>query len=140
MDTGKRKAPKLDKNQVVSAQVVLRAASGKSIRSQEPITAHNIQDYLPSREAVSTATKMFAGAGFEVGAMVANSFSLTAPVAVFEPVFKTHLRLEGGTVKAVRSPGDIGLELPLSALDHTLATYIEAVTFSPPLDFGPTNW
>jgi hypothetical protein len=61
-----------------------------------------------------------------MGDMVGNSFSITAPESTFERVFGTR--------------GAGSLELPLHALPKTLTDHVEAVTFTPPPDFGPTNF
>lgn len=136
-----KKQMSLGKQQVVSAQVVLRPASGKSIRSQLAITAENIGDFLPSAETALTATQAFAAAGFEVGPVVGISFSITAPVETFEKVFDTHLRLEErGGIKAIGPDKSVSLELPLQALPKAITDNVEAVTFTPPPDFGPTEF
>lgn len=131
----------LPKEQVVSAQVILRSASGKVISSETIITAETIKDYVPAVEAVTRATAAFAAAGFEVGPMVGISFAITAPVSLFEQQFQTQLRLaEAGGVEAVKADGSGSYELPLAALPSSLANLVTAVAFSPPPDFGPTNY
>jgi len=132
----------LGKKQIVSAQVVLQPASGKSSGAQIAITSENIRDFLPSQEAVAITRKAFVEAGFEVSEVVANSFSITGPVSMFEKVLKTRLRRESesGAVKAVRADGSATFELPLKGLPKEVAQVVEAVTFTPPPDFGPTNF
>jgi len=83
----------------------------------------------------------FTAAGFDVGAVVGNSFSISAPASVFENLFKTHLRhkQEGGIVSArVQESGSF--ELPPQALPWSVAKNVQAVTFTPPPDFGPTRF
>jgi hypothetical protein len=128
------------KQQIVSAQVVLQSASGKSPHGRAAITADNISDYLPSAKTSADARAAFAKEGFEVGEVVANNFSITAPVETFEKVFNTRLHLEGrGAGKSVKDKsGDY--ELPLRALPKTLVDILESVTFTPPPDFGPTSY
>lgn len=126
------------KQDSLSAQVVLKAASGKSSAGQA-ITSENIRDYLPSQEAVRVARSALAEAGFEVGNVVANSFSITAPAATFEKVFGA--RIGRGAQRGTPEVGQAGaLELPLKKLSREVAGVIEAVTFSPPPDFGPDNY
>jgi len=126
---------------VLSAQVVLRAASGKRIHGAA-ITAANIADYMPSPEVVSRAAALFEKLGFQVSNAVANSFTITAPQAVFEKVFGVRLRqTKEGSVKATPKDAKVSdYELPISGLPRELRDLLEAVTFTPPPDFGPTNW
>jgi hypothetical protein len=109
---------------VASAQVVLRPASGQ--RVTDPITSQNVREIMPSGADAALASGTFERLGFQVGSLVANSFSITGPTALFEKVFKTRLRPET-------------LELPTHALPKQIASIIEAVTFTPPPDFGPAN-
>ena len=127
---------------LVSAQVVLKAASGKSFDGRTAITSENIADYSPSTDAVAAAAAAFTEAGFEVGNVVGNSFSITAPKRTFEKFFKTKLQMEDrGTAKVSASKGTSeGYELPLKALPKNLSQLVTAVTFSPPPDFGPSSY
>jgi hypothetical protein len=127
------------KDQLVSAQVVLKSASGKSFDGQTAITAENIADYSPSPDTVAAAAAGFKQAGFEVGNMVGNSFSITAPSSTFEKSFKIKLEADdrgGLKAKSARQ----GYELPLKALPGDLSQFVVAVTFSPPPDFGPSSY
>jgi hypothetical protein len=131
----------LSKEQVVSAQVLLRAASGKPITGDTVITSDNIKDFAPAAEAVARASAAFAAARFEIGPAVGISFSITAPISTFEKVFKTQLRLApGGGVEAIKADGSGSYELPLNALAAGLANLVTAVTFTPPPDFGPPSF
>jgi subtilase family serine protease len=128
----------LTKKQIVSAQVVLQPASGKSPSSETAITSETIEDFLPSQHAVAVARKAFKEVGFEVGEVVA----ITGSVSTFEKALKTRLRREpeSGAMKAVRTDGSATYELPLKALPKEVARIVEAVSFTPPPDFGPTNY
>lgn len=124
----------------LSAQVVLRPASGRALDPGQAITASNIREWLPSQDAVDIASRAFRDAGFDVGNVVGNSFSITGPSALFERTFDTRIRAErGGTVKATHADRREAYELPLHALPQEARRIIDAVTFSPPPDFGPTN-
>ncbi len=126
---------------VVSAQVVLASATSASVQHGDAITAENVQAYAPSAQAVDLIPKTFREFGFVVDAVVGNSFSVTAPTTLFESVFRTHLHVEGdGVVVAESKPGAASYELPLAALPRWTRPYIDAVTFTPPPDFGPTNF
>jgi hypothetical protein len=129
------------KNQeVISAQVILRSASGKPFDPQTPITSSNIGEYTPSATTVAAARSAFTNAGFDVGNVVGNSMSITAPVTTFESFFKTQVRYEQGRGMVAASNGMAGQELPVRNLPSEAVNLVEAVTFTPPPDFGPTNW
>jgi hypothetical protein len=114
----------------VSAQVLLRPASGRRIGGRDEITSENIRDYAPPADAVALARRTFEADGFEVGPLVGVSFSIAAPVSRFERVFKTPITVEGRS----------SLELPLDALPEPLRRVIETVTFERPVDFGPGSY
>ena len=130
------------KGQLISAQVVLKSASGKSVDGKTAITSENIADYAPSPNTATSAAAGFREAGFEVGNMVGNSFSITAPKSTFEKFFKIKLRAEErGDVKVTAAKGATeGYEIPLKVLPGNLSQLVDAVTFSPPPDFGPSNY
>lgn len=126
----------------LSAEVMLQAASGKSINSRTAITSENIADYLPARESVEKARAAFTELGFEVSEAAGIGFSITAPASVFKKVFNIKTASdERGGVKAVAAKGAEGsYELPLKALPKEVAQHVSAVTFSPPPDFGPGSF
>ena len=128
------------KEQLVSAQVVLKSASGKSSDGKTAITAANIADYSPSPDTVAAAAAGFKDAGFKVGNMVGNSFSVTAPKSTFEKFFK--IKLQVGTRGDLKIAGAKSVldELPLKALPEDLSQFVAAVTFSTPPDFGPSGY
>jgi hypothetical protein len=130
------------KEQLVSAQVALKSASGKAFDGNTAITSENIADYSPSPDTVAAAAAGFQRAGFEVGNMVGNSFSITAPRSTFEKFFKIKLQSKdrGGLKVAASSGVPESYELPMKALPKDLAQHVAAVTFSPPPDFGPTSY
>ncbi len=124
----------LKQNEIVSAQVLLRA---KTPLEATKLTAREIAKIMPPASVVEKIRGDFEAAGFAVGQAVGLSFSITAPVRVFEQFFKTKLSRDarGGIVV-----GAGGAEtLPLSNLSPARAENIEAVTFTPPPDYGPTN-
>jgi subtilase family serine protease len=129
------------KENIVSAQVILRPASGKSVTGQEAITSDNIRDYMPSPESFQAVASEFAAAGFEVSAAGPTGFSITAPAGTFEKFFGTRLQAtERGGVESVGKDKSTSLELPLRGIPKGLSHHIEAVTFTPPPDFGPTSY
>ena len=129
------------KEKTLSAQVILSPASGKSVTGQEAITSENIRDYMPSPENFQAAAQAFSAAGFEVSAAGPTGFSITAPASTFEKFFNTRLqKQERGGVMAMRKDESTSLELPLRALPREVSRLVEAVTFTPPPDFGPTSY
>jgi hypothetical protein len=132
-------SPKKDK--IISAQVILRPASGKSVTGQDAITSDNIREYMPSPENFTAAAKAFQSAGFEVSAAGPTGFSITASPKTFEKVFGTRLQAdERGGMQALRKDESTTVVLPLRNLDPELSRHVEAVTFTPPPDFGPTSF
>ena len=120
------------KSSTISAQVVLRPASGQA--PSEPITAANVREMLPDASAAAMVRESFAKVGFEVGNLVGNSFSIAGPLSLFNKHFKTSIAPPGRGAKVAR------LALPASALPRRIASVVQAVTFTPPPDFGPTSY
>lgn len=131
----------IEKQQIVSAQVLLRAASGRPLDRNALITSETLADYAPSANTVATATETFAAMGFTVGYFVGIGFSITATIETFERILQIKLSVvEGGGVEAVREDGSASYEIPLDAIPRPIADLVDAVTFTPPPDFGPTNF
>lgn len=131
----------LETSLIISAQVILKPRSGKVIGLDVPITSQNIREFLPSPEAVSQASQMFQEIGFEVGKPVATSFSITGPVSLFELTFQTILQMNRKKgVQALGSSGIASYELPLHHLPPRLLQLVQSVIFTPPPDFGPSNY
>jgi len=119
---------------------VLRPAAPR--RSQAPVTAENVHEVMPSPEAAALARKTLEQAGFQVGPLVANSFSIAGSMRLFKEVLHAPLESDRRTraVKAKRSDGSASVELPVRGLPPEVAKVIETITFTPPPDFGPTNY
>jgi hypothetical protein len=130
------------KANLLSAEIALRSASGKSFDNQTSITSENIADYLPPSEVVEKARGVFAKAGFEVSKPAGLGFSITAPASVFKKVFKVRPVPDSrGGVKVMEAgAAEGGYELPVKNLPKELAQYVAVATFSPPPDFGPTSF
>jgi hypothetical protein len=125
--------------QLISAQVLLRPASGRRIRGAA-ITSKNVAEFAPPADVAEQVANAFRQEGFEVGPLVGVSFSITAPASEFERVFEVRLSLvREGSVKVAGKREDPDT-LPVASLPPTIAERIEAVTFTPPPDFGPTSF
>lgn len=123
----------------ISALVVLRPENDDA--GSGPITSEVVDAYLPLQATVEAATSFFARRGFDVSDAVAISFSITGPRSLFEKLFGQKLEIErrrGGEPGSVRLESG-SLEFNLSALPQDISRNLQAVTFTPPPDFGPGN-
>lgn len=119
---------------IISAQVVLVAASGARPGPQTRITSENIRDWAPSAETIVRISGELRGMGFEVGKCVGNSISITAAARLFESCF--HIKLQEAGGGGVQFAGEVH-ELAAEKIPSALRAQIAAVTFTPPPDFGP---
>lgn len=127
----------LDKNEIISAQVMLLPASGKKIGPYTQITAENIEEFAPPQDAYLIASRAFRSIGFEIGPFVGITFSITAPAGAFENMFKADL--QRSVKRGIECIGG-DLELPLDHLPDNARKIIQTVTFIEPPDFGPTEF
>jgi subtilase family serine protease len=118
---------------------VLRPPGGP-LTGREQITAATVRDYLPEPATVQNVRHFFERAGFSIEGQGGLGFSIVGPAEQFERVFGTKLIEE--TQRSVPSvQTERGqLELPLTNVPKDIASRIEAVTFTPPPDFGPTDF
>jgi len=115
----------------LSAQVVLRPAGGGVLGQNEPTTSENVEQALPAPEAVDQARAYFQAQGLEVAEAFGPSFAISG----------SRERLEG--LFGIRLSDDLlakGAELQLDVLPPELAAVVQAVVFTPPPDFGPTDF
>ena len=133
--------------QLISAQVLLVAASGQTIRGDTLITSENIDSYRPSAETVQRVSHYFKANGFEVTPLVGISLTISASAQHFSDVFQVSsavsLANDNDAVGDVQAKADSNaphLELPLDSLETAIADSIVSVTFVPSPDFGPTNF
>lgn len=130
-----------DTKQSLSAEVILKSASGKSFSSDTAITSENVAEYLPSREVAEEARRHFIELGFEVSEPAGTGFSITAPASVFDKVFKTKIMTsDEGEVQVKTGGAKPSYELPLGSLAKSVAQHVVAVTFTRPPDYGPGNF
>lgn len=120
----------------LTAQAIVRAASGKRLRGSEPITARTLAEHQPSRADADGARDAFGAAGFAAGELGGISFAITAPRERFEQLFGVELDVDerGAVSLAGEAPPPGGLELPLDRLPAELRDRLEAVAFSPPAE------
>lgn len=120
---------------LISAQVSLKPKSG-TMPKPESITSENLELFMPDATRASQTRAHFEILGFEVGALVGNSFSITAPRKTFEQCF--HAKIEYKNQHANLKDGS--LELPVIDLPDEVQATVQAVSFSAPPDFGPNNF
>lgn len=111
--------------QQLSAEVILHPADPAA--AAEPITSATVAGHAPPHEAVAALTRFFGARGFDVGPLVAISFSISGSRASFRALFGPDLPTgrEGS------------LELDLADLPADLRRHVRAVSFAAPPDFGP---
>lgn len=131
----------LDPTQKISAQVLLRSATGATIDGNTIITSENISRYTPAPATAQAATKFFKDSGFEVTPLVGIGFTISGTVEHFSQFFHTSLNVDrSGGIKAVVNAQTTKAELPLTSLPKSTLDLVTSVTFSSPPDFGPTNF
>ena len=131
----------LKDNQNISAQVIVKSASGKSGVSASNITASTIEERTSSPEFVKTARRIFQKAGFDVGNFVGISFSITANASTFKKFFQIDLtQTSRGSIEFLLPGGESRPDLPEAKIPKTLTGIVEGITFTPPLDFGPVSF
>jgi hypothetical protein len=124
----------------ISAQVIVRPAGGRPPPGRLP-TAEIVAEFLPSPEAVRAAQEAFARAGFRPSHFLGNSFAITASVSAFERFFGCRLRVNAaGGIECAREKGAGSYELPLERMPAPITKVVDAVTFTPPPAFGPTDY
>jgi len=90
----------------------------------DPASARRVQEHL--REL-----------GFEVGALIGTSFSISAPVGLFRRSFGEDVPVDAAEPR--RGPAGGGPhDLPVDRLPVDAARAVRSITFAPPPDFGPT--
>jgi hypothetical protein len=126
-------------DELLSALVVLRPGPGRELGDRGAITAENVHESLPSQDAVASTEAWFRERGFEVGPGTGASFSIAAPRSTFERIFAP---LQVGGTPAARSAqtAEGELELPLDDVPDDVRANVQAVTFTPPPEFGPTDY
>ncbi len=129
-----------DKNKL-SAQVILKPASGQSSIAPENITAENVHQIMPSAEDFENAQKSFKDSGFEVEGGFANSFSITGDKKLFEKTFETKIWQNEKEAFKTQAENDAESgELPLENMPKEIKKVVETITFTEPPDFGPGNF
>jgi hypothetical protein len=123
----------------LSAVVLMRPAGGGTVG--EAARAATAEQLLPDPDAFAAAQALFREAGFEVVGPVGPSFSIIGSKELFERTFGTRLVGTGtGTGPGGVTTDEGAVELPLDPLPSDLARSVQAITFTPPPAFGPTEF
>lgn len=124
-------------DEILSAQVIMRSASGQSLKDAGAITAENIDMFAPLPETAARVEAEFQSLGFSTGPLVGISFSITGSASQFEKVFGTTLcRTDDEGVACLGINGTVDLEFPLDKLRQAIARDLHAVTFTPPAHYN----
>lgn len=130
-----------NKQDVVSAQIILPSLSGAKIGSETSITVENVQQLTPSTETIFKATGYFREKGFEVGNVVGISFSITGAVELFEEILNVKVVLDDNNAAIfISSKGLKTSTLEGDALKSLPDGLVDSITFPEPLDFGPGSY
>jgi hypothetical protein len=128
----------VNREEPVTAIVLLRSASGEEVTGRTPITADTLFRYAPDPADVERVSQGFREAGFEVGPPAGISLTVTGPLALFEEFFGVPVSRarDGGWVAG--DAAHARRELPSSALPPEVAARVSALTFDEPAEpVGP---
>jgi hypothetical protein len=131
--SGARAAASAD--DILSAQVIVRAASGRKLAAGDVIDASTLPQFVAAPADVHTVQSACTTLGFTVGPYVGISFSISGRRSQFEQAFgvKLSVRRDGAvTVVGRRQP--MAQQLPLERLDPAVRAQIDTVSFSPPVE------
>ena len=131
----------MDGKAVLSAQVIMRSASGRTIDGRISITSDNLAEILPDPSAAAAAMEIFRSRDFVVGPIVGISFSITSTKEVFEEFFRSTVQEgEDGAFEFASAGVVIGHELPPEMIPNEIRKYVQTIVFPPPPDFGPKKF
>jgi hypothetical protein len=131
----------VNKESIVSAQVITRPASGQAIGGRLVISTENIAKLAPSPSALAVVTAIFRSKGFKIGPFVGISFSVTGAIRTFEELFGMQIRMgKDHAYEFVAENRIVGHELTGDELPEELREFVQAVAFPLPPEFGPTKF
>lgn len=116
-------------NETISAEVILKSISGRSLTENTSITSNNIKDFRPSQETINEVVKIISELGFKV---IPSSITITiiGPKSLFEKVFNTRLEINTTTKKISIIKPNKDLTIP-----ESLRPNVERVLFIPPPEY-----
>ena len=118
---------------ILSALVIVRAASGRRLAGSAAIDSSTIAAHAPAPGDVELAQQAYGDHGFAVGPYIGISFAISASCLVFERQLGVKLAVDAqGTVSVSANGTDFGQEVPLDRVPPALRRHVEALTFMPP--------
>ena len=127
-----------DKNQALYAEVLIQSASGKSVEPDSEITADTLHLYTPSEKDVNIVRSHFENSGFQTTALVGISIGINGPAQLFEQFFETTIYQNEQGYFSTHPENEVrNFDLPADVLSNAVADLVQAITFSPPIEFGP---
>ena len=112
---------------IVNAQVVLKAASGKKLLDESAITKNNIQQFLPSENAINEAATGLRERGFTTHASH-PTLSISGKKSLFEKVFILHLKEKKHNHQSYYVPNK------KATIPAPLTNSIDAIVFPEPVE------
>jgi len=129
-----RRLPNQSWTPVAGGKVAVMGLSGDQVISAQVVLADGCESAAGIQENIAKL-------GLKVGPCVGISFSVTGRLALFQEIFRHRVRAHAeGSLEFVDARGGGTRELAGKALPDSLAGSVQAVTFTAPPDFGPTNW
>ena len=116
--------------ETISAQVILKWSECPPNATKTPITSSSINKYKMDLSVAKKVDNFFSNQKFEVGNIVANSFSITASMQHFQEFFGVGIKSVGKSGLFIE-PGNSRL-LSLKNLPEKIKQYIEQITFVEP--------
>lgn len=127
--TGELPKTMTPENEIISAEVILKSISGRSLTDDVPITSKNIKEFQPSQETINETSQIISKFGFRV--MPSNiTITIVGSKSLFEEVFDTNLEIDATTKEVYVKKSDRDLTIPSS-----LRNLVEKVVFIPPPEY-----
>lgn len=127
--TGELPKTMTPENEIISAEVILKSISGRSLTDDVPITSKNIKEFQPSQETINETSQIISKFGFRV--MPSNiTITIVGSKSLFEEVFDTKLEIDATTKEVYVKKSDRDLTIPSS-----LRNLVEKVVFIPPPEY-----
>ena len=104
-------------------------------KNEESLSAQVVID--PRDPSATGVRDAFTKAGFEVGPLVGNSFSIAATKGSFETYFGTKIVPPGKSLGLAVKETET---LPTDPLPESLRKSVKMILFTRPPDFGPTSY
>ena len=115
-------------NETISAEVILKSETGRSLTESTPITSENIKDFQPSQGTINKTSEILRELGFTVSPSNIT-ITIVGTKTLFEKVFDTKLQINTSN-KGISIPPTRDLTIP-----DSLRHIVEKVIFIPPPEY-----